>query len=55
VRAETSSALCDQAVFSDRATGASVPSDAVLLKIDRFGQRFQRRGTVQGAMWPMLM
>jgi len=24
-----------------------VSSDAVLLKIDRFGQRFQRRGAVQ--------
>jgi hypothetical protein len=27
----------DQAVFADRATDASVPSDAVLLKVDRFG------------------
>jgi hypothetical protein len=27
----------DQAIFVDRAVGASVFSDAVLLKIDRFG------------------
>jgi len=33
----TSSTSCDQPVFVDRATDASVPSDTVLLKIDRFG------------------
>src|SRR6266496_2390423 len=33
----TSSSSRDQAIFVDQATGASVPSDAVLLKIDRFG------------------
>ena len=33
----TSSTSCDQAVFVDHATDASVPSDTVLLKIDRFG------------------
>jgi hypothetical protein len=27
----------DQAVFADHATGASLPSDAVLIKFDRFG------------------
>ena len=32
-----------------------VSSDAVLLKIDRFGQRFQRRGAVQGAVRPVLI
>jgi hypothetical protein len=32
-----SSTLRDQAVFVDQATDASVFSDAVLLKIDRFG------------------
>jgi hypothetical protein len=35
---------CDQAIFVEQATDTSVSSDAVLLKIDRFGQRFQRRG-----------
>jgi hypothetical protein len=34
---KTSSTSCDQAIFADQATGASVFSDAVLLKIDRFG------------------
>ena len=33
----TSSTSCDQPVFVDHATYASVPSDTVLLKIDRFG------------------
>jgi len=37
VSAETSSTSPDQAVFVDQATDASVPSDAVLLKVDRFG------------------
>jgi hypothetical protein len=39
----------------DQATGASVSSDVVLGEIDRFGQRFQRRGAVQGAVRPMLV
>jgi hypothetical protein len=33
----TLSTSCDQAVFVDHATDASVPSDTVLLKINRFG------------------
>jgi len=33
----TSSTSPDQAIFVDQATDASVPSDAVLLKVDRFG------------------
>jgi hypothetical protein len=33
----TSSTSCDQAVFVDHATDASLSSDAVSLKIDRFG------------------
>ena len=33
----TSSSPRDQAIFVDQTTGASLPSDAVLLKIDRFG------------------
>jgi hypothetical protein len=46
---------CDQAVFVDQATDASVFSDAVLVEIDRFGQRFQRRGNLQEAVRPMLV
>jgi hypothetical protein len=37
VRAKTSSTPCDQAIFADQATDASVSSDMVLLKIDRLG------------------
>ena len=33
----TSSTSCDQAIFVDQATDASLPSDTVLAKIDRFG------------------
>ena len=32
-----SSTSSDQAIFVDQATDASLPSDAVLLKVDRFG------------------
>jgi hypothetical protein len=32
-----------------------VSSDAVLVEIDRFRQRLQRRGAVQGAVRPMLV
>ena len=32
-----SSSSRDQAIFVDQTTDASLPSDAVLLKIDRFG------------------
>jgi hypothetical protein len=32
-----------------------VSSDAVLVEVGRFGQRFQRHGTVQGAVRPMLI
>src|ERR1039458_54548 len=46
---------CDQAIFVDQATDASVSSDAVLVEIDRVGQRLQRRGAVQGAVRPMLV
>ena len=34
---KTSSTSRDQAIFVDQATDASLSSDAVLLKIDRFG------------------
>ena len=52
---KTSSTSCDQAIFVDQATDASMSADAILLKIDRFGQRSQRRGTVQRAVRPMLV
>jgi hypothetical protein len=52
---KTSSRSCDQAIFVDQATDASVSSDAVLVEIDRFGQRCQRRGAVQGAVRPVLV
>src|ERR1022692_2248635 len=38
----TSSTSCDQAIFVDQATDASLFSDAVLVQIDRFGQWLQR-------------
>jgi hypothetical protein len=37
VRAETSSTSSDQAVLVDQTGGVSLPSDAVLVEIDRFG------------------
>jgi hypothetical protein len=45
----------DRAVFAHHATDASLPPDSVLIKIDRFGRRFQRvarraaSGTAAGA------
>ena len=39
----TSSTSCDQSVFVDYPTDTGLFSDLVLLKIDRFGERFQRR------------
>ena len=46
----TSSTSRDQAILVDQTTGASLSADAVLLKIDRFGQRFQRRRRMQGTV-----
>src|ERR1035441_2322659 len=46
---------CDQAIFVDQATDASVSSDAVLVEIDRVRQRCQRRGAVQRAVRPVLV
>ena len=46
---------CDQAVFVEHATDASVSPDVVSLKIDRFGERFQRRGGVQRPVRPVLI
>ena len=34
---KTSSKSCDQAIFVDQATDASLPPDAVLVEIERFG------------------
>ena len=34
---KTSSTSCDQAIFVDQTTDASLPSNAVVLKVDRFG------------------
>src|SRR5258708_14895305 len=52
---KTSSTSGDQVVFVDQASDASPSSDAVLLKIDRFGYRFQRGSAVQGAVRPTLI
>jgi hypothetical protein len=51
----TSSSLRDQAILVDQTTYASLSPDAVLLKIDRFGQRFQRRRAVQETVRPVLV
>jgi hypothetical protein len=45
---------CDQTIFIDQATGASLISEAMPRKIDGLGFRLQRRGTVQGAVWAVL-
>jgi hypothetical protein len=42
-------------IFVDQATDASLSSDAVPRKIDRLGKWFQRRGAVQGTVWPVLI
>ena len=46
----TSSAPCDQAIFVDQASDVSVFPDVVQVEVGGFGQRFQRRGAVQGAV-----
>jgi len=51
----TSSTSRNQVILVDQTTDASLSSDAVLLKIDRFGQRFQRRCRVQGTVRPVLI
>jgi hypothetical protein len=40
---KTSSTSCDQAVLVDQASGAGLPSDAVPVEINRFGEGLQRR------------
>jgi hypothetical protein len=49
----TLSTSCDQAVFVDHATDTSVSPDSVLLKVDRFGERFQRGSGVQRPVRPV--
>ena len=44
---ETSSTSCDQVIFVDQTSDASLSSDAVLLKIGRFGKWLQRGSAVQ--------
>jgi len=51
----TSSTSRDQAILVDQTTGASLSPDAVLLKIDRFRQRSQRRRVVQETVRPVLV
>jgi len=52
---KTSSTSRDQAIFVDQATNTSLSADPELLKIDRFGQRFQRGCALQGAVRPVLI
>jgi hypothetical protein len=52
---KTSSTSCHQAVLVDQASGMGLPSDAVPVEIDRFGQRFQRRSCVQRPVRPVLI
>jgi hypothetical protein len=47
---KTSSMSCDQAIFVDQTTDASLSSDAVLVEIDWLGHRFQRRSGVKRAV-----
>ena len=46
---------CDQAIFADHATDASLPSYAVPVEIDRFGRGFQRRSCIREAVRPVLI
>jgi hypothetical protein len=52
---KTSFMSCDQVIFVDHATEASLASDVVIVEMDWFGQRFQWRGVAQGAVWPVLI
>ena len=44
---KTSSTSCDQVIFVDQTSDASLSSDVVLLKIDRFGKWLQRGSAIQ--------
>jgi hypothetical protein len=52
---KASSTSCDQVIFVYQATDVSLPSDVVLVEIDRLGQRFQRRGCVWRAVRAVLI
>ena len=46
--------LCHQAILMDHASDAVAPLDADVVKVgDIIWQRAQRRGLVQGAVWPV--
>ena len=51
----TSSMSRDQAILVDQTGDASLSPDAVLVEIDRLGQRFQRRRAVQETVRPVLV
>ena len=46
---------CDEALFVDHATDASLSSYAVPVEIERFGKGFQRRSCIQEAVRPVLI
>src|SRR5689334_13276018 len=46
--------LCHQVIFMDHASGAVTPLDAEVVQAgDAIGQRAERRGLVQGSVWPV--
>ena len=46
--------LCHQAILMDHASDAVAPPDADVVQVgDIIWQRAQRRGLVQGAVWPV--
>jgi len=46
--------LCHQAILMDHAPDAVAPPDADVVQVgDIIWQRAQRRGLVQGAVWPV--
>ena len=45
--------LCHQAIFMNHASGAVAPPDVEVVQVgDAIWQRAERRGLVQGAVWP---
>jgi hypothetical protein len=46
--------LCHQAILMDHASGTVAPPDAEVIQVsDASWQRAERRGLVQGAVWPV--
>ncbi len=46
--------LCHQAILMDHASDAVAPPNAEVVQVgDAIRQRVQRRGLVQGAVWPV--